>query len=171
MNLNALIPDFKALGKIDWSKPQVDTKNVCALATLAGAVLMLIFCFCPWFGLKNPEESETITRLGITLWYGIFGFIFALVTVAGTLYRQHALAFCASVLCLLMGLLGMVCWASLKQDGIEVDGDLLKDMVELGKAFGAKISVVRWGAILYFISALVAAGGSFCSATGLELKK
>ncbi len=169
MNLNALIPNFKDLGTIDWSKPNVDTKSIFSLAALAGAVLMLIFCFCPWFGLT--DDANTFTRLGITLWYGIFGFIFALVTVAGTLYRQHALAFCASVLCLLMGILGMVCWASLKQDGVEVEADLLKDMVELGKAFGAKISVVRWGAILYFISALVAACGTFCSATGVQLKK
>ncbi len=169
MDFKKLIPDFNALGKTDWTKPQVDTKDVIGLATLAAAVLMLVFVFCPWFGMWNDQENDGIARLGITLWYGVLGFIFALVAVGGTLYRQHALTFCASVLCLVMGLLGMVCWASLKENGVEFDGEQLKQLVELGKAFGAKISIVRWGAILYFVCALVTAAGSFMAATGCKL--
>ena len=51
MDFKKLIPDFNALGKTDWTKPQVDTKDVFGLATLAAAVLMLVFVFCPWFGM------------------------------------------------------------------------------------------------------------------------
>jgi hypothetical protein len=116
-----------------------------------------------------PILGNSVSALNRLSSYVSYAFIFALVAVGGTLYRQHALTFCASVLCLVMGLLGMVCWASLEENGVELDGDQLKELVEFGKTLGAKISVVRWGAILYFVCALVTAAGSFMAATGCKL--
>lgn len=176
MNFKALIPDFGAIGRTDWSKPSVDTKNVWALGAILAAVLMVIFVFLPWFGLDIPFIGP-VTRLGITLWYGIFGFIFALVAICSTLYMHYSLGFWASLLGVIMGLLGMICWASLTYDGDTQTAAELKEGVEafksLASGLGSKgeISTIRYGAILYFVSALVGVVANFFAATGIQLKK
>ena len=169
MDFNLLKPDFNALGKTDWGKPQVDTKNIVALAGTVAAALMLIFVFCPWFGLEasatvkvaakaisGESADESVTRLGITLWYGIIGFVAAVAALVGHLYNHKALAFCGGVLGALMGLLGMFMYASLSKDGVTIESEILK----LGVASGL-YETIRWGAILYFIVSLVAGGAAF----------
>lgn len=167
MDFKKLIPDFNALGKTNFANPTVDTKNLFGVVALLASLLMVVFVFCPWFGIS--AEGETITRLGITLWYGIIGFIFTLATLCFSLYKHYNFAFFSSLVCVLMGILGMVCFASLSKDGVTVDGDLIKFSVKTAKAMNVDvdIDVIRWGSIIYFISALVAAVGTFCAAVGL----
>lgn len=184
MNFNSLIPDFNALGSIDYRKPVVDTKNTVALVALCAAVLGVIFVFLPWckyamnetvsglasaFGAKASFSSN----LGITTWYGIFGFIFAAVAVVGVLYKQYALAFWAAVLCVLMGLIG---WVSLADCTITAEGfgqseshtasaKELKESIDMGI-----MTVSHIGAILFFLSGLVTAACSFMLATGKSVE-
>ena len=47
--MQKFIPDFAALGNIDWSKPQLDTKNKQWNIMAIAAVAMLITIFLPWF--------------------------------------------------------------------------------------------------------------------------
>ena len=155
MDFKKLIPDFNALKNVNWAKPEVDTKNTLGLAGLVAAGLMAIFVFLPWFGILFIDRS------GITLWYGILGFIFALVAVAGVLYKQHGLTFCASVGGILMGLLGLICYASLTYEGQTQSAEEIKNMVEEASKHGADIPISRIGAILYFVAALASAAVAY----------
>lgn len=149
MDFKKLVPDFNALKSVNLAKPEFDTKNTLGLAGIASAALMVVFVFLPW--LSVAEGSS----LGITAWYGILGFIFALAACAGALYKQHALAFCASACGVLMGILGLVCYTSITYQGVTVSADLVK----LAAAAGADVS--RIGAILYLVAALASAAVSY----------
>ena len=159
MNFNSLIPNFNALGSIDFRKPAIDKGNTVALIVLGAAVLGVIFVFLPWFSLSGDGGSAS--RLGITTWYGIFGFIFAAVAVAGTLYKQHALAFWAAVLCVLMGLVGWLTVPSLTVEGKELPSELIKLLL-----IEPKVSAGHLGAILFMLSGLATGACSFMLATG-----
>lgn len=191
MNFNSLIPDFNALKGIDYRKPVVDKSNTVALVALCAAVLGVIFVFLPWckYSVNESEISRgflsfgTIfrganvdvsasTNLGITLWYGIFGFIFAAVAVAGVLYKQNALAFWAAVLCVILGLIG---WLSLADctmtisildynDITNATADEMKEVIDKKMA-----TVNHIGAILFFFSGLVTAACTFMLATGKKV--
>jgi len=151
MDFNKLLPDFNAIGKTDWAKPQVDTKDIMGLVALVGAALMLIFVFLPW--CKATWLGQTgDAYLGITTWYGILGFIMALVAVAGSLYKQYSFTFWAAVLGVLFGIIGMI-----------VVPDTSAEELELAKMLGVKVSHV--GAILYLVASLVAGAGAFLKAT------
>lgn len=52
MDFTKLNPDFNALGRLDYSKPVIDTKNTIALIALVAAVLSVVFVFLPWFSVK-----------------------------------------------------------------------------------------------------------------------
>lgn len=147
MSTNKLIPDFNAIEKIDWSKPELNTKDTFSLVSFAGAALMVVFVFLPWCS-ASWEGVAGDSYLGITTWYGILGFIMALVAVVGALYKQNALTFCAAVVGVVFGIVGMV-----------VIPYTTSAEVELAKAIGIEISHV--GAILYLIAAVVAAAGSY----------
>ncbi len=166
MDFNQLTPDFNALKSIDYRKPVVDKNNTVALVALCAAVLGVIFVFLPWFSLSGHGES--VSRLGISLWYGIFGFIFAAVAVAGVLYKQNALAFWAAVLCVILGLIGWFSVPSLTQDGKSLTADEVKVAIEVGKLIGVKAGHI--GAILFTLAGLATAGSTFMLATGKKLK-
>lgn len=151
MDFNKLLPDFNAIGKTDWAKPQVDTKDVMGLVALVGAALMLIFVFLPWCKATWLGQTGEV-YLGITTWYGILGFIMALVAVAGSLYKQYSFTFWAAVLGVLFGIIGMI-----------VVPDTSAEELELAKMLGIKVSHV--GAILYLVASLVAGAGAFLKAT------
>lgn len=151
MDFNKLLPDFNAIGKTDWAKPQVDTKDVMGLVALVGAALMLIFVFLPWCKATWLGQTGDV-YLGITTWYGILGFIMALVAVAGSLYKQYSFTFWAAVLGVLFGIIGMI-----------VVPDSSAEELELAKMLGIKVSHV--GAILYLVASLVAGAGAFLKAT------
>lgn len=175
MDFKLLKPDFNALGKTDWAKPQIDTKNIFALAGTIAAALMVVFVFCPWFGVEagsltrslasemGESADNTVTRLGITLWYGIIGLIAAVAALVGNLYNQKPLAFWGGVLGALMGLLGLFMYASLTKDGETIEADMLKLAVSTGV-----MDTIRWGATLFFISSLVAAATAFANVMGLK---
>lgn len=165
MNFNSLIPDFNALKGIDYRKPVVDKSNTVALVALCAAVLGVIFVFLPWFSLSGHGES--VSRSGITLWYGIFGFIFTAVAVVGVLYKQNALAFWAAVLCVILGLIGWFSVPSLTQDGKSLTADEVKIAIEVGKFLGVKAGHI--GAILFTITGLVTAACTFMLATGKKV--
>lgn len=165
MDFKQLLPDFNAIGKTDWAKPQVDTKNTMSLVALVGAALMIVFVFLPWATLS--AEGESINRLGITTWYGIFGLLFALVACAGVLYKHYSLTFCAAVFGVVFGIIGGCVVPSFTVDGVTVSGDLIKaglEMAEAASAFGSKAdlpSLTHLGALLYLVASLVAGVGAY----------
>lgn len=110
MDFKTLLPDFEAIKKTDWKKPQVDTKNTKKLAMLICAGLMLVFVFFAW--LKLSCSSGNITwegaKMGIATWYGFFAFLCAVVAVAGCVYNHTTLTFCAAVLGILFALIGLM---------------------------------------------------------------
>ena len=147
MSFQKLIPDFNAIGKTDWSKPEVDTKDTFNLVSFAGAALMVVFVFLPWCKASWGGITGD-SYLGITTWYGIFGLIMALASVVGVLYKQYQLTFCAALLGIVFGIIGMV-----------VVPDASAEELEIAKALGIEISHI--GAVLYLIASVVAAVGSY----------
>ena len=172
MEFNRLIPDLNALRHTDWSKPQFDTKNILFWVSIGTVALMAIFTLLPWFGTHARlfGETETATRLGITTWYGFMGLVFALTTGGATLYKQYGLAFCTSALCVLMGLLGLVCYTSLTNGGDTLDVEEVRRSIHLVKGLGGTVKIVRIGAVLYTLSALLSAGISLLSAIGYDIR-
>lgn len=168
MDFNQLTPDFNALKSIDYRKPVVDKSNTVALVALCAAVLGVIFVFLPWFSLS--VDGESASRLGIGLWYGIFGFIFAAVAVAGVLYKQYALAFWAAVLCVILGLIGWFSIPSLTVDGKTATSEQIELLIKAGKLLGDGVKVGHIGAILFTLAGLATAGSTFMLATGKKLK-
>lgn len=110
MDFKTLLPDFEAIKKTDWKKPQVDTKNTKNLAMLVCAGLMLLFVFFAWLKITAYGGGVTYegTKLGIATWYGVFAFVCALAAVAGCVYKHTTLTFCAAALGILFGLIGMM---------------------------------------------------------------
>ena len=108
--------------------------------------------------------SEIASRLGFTTWYGIIGLIMALTAVAGVLYKQYALAFWAAVICVVLGFIGWLSYASLTMDGRTATADDIK----LAANFGA-VSIGHLGAILFFFSSAIAAVCSLLMATGRKI--
>lgn len=110
MDFKTLLPDFEAIKKTDWKKPQVDTKDTKKLAMLVCAGLMLVFVFFAW--LKLTANTGVITyegsKMGIATWYGFFAFLCALAAVAGCVYNHTTLTFCAAVLGILFALIGLM---------------------------------------------------------------
>lgn len=166
MDFTKLNPDFNALGRLDYSKPVIDTKNTIALIALVAAVLSVVFVFLPWFSVKVSMfgQSESASRLGITTWYGIIGLIMALTAVAGVLYKQYALAFWAAVICVVLGFIGWLSYASLTMDGRTATADDIK----LAANFDA-VTIGHLGAILFFFSSAIAAVCSLLMATGRKI--
>jgi hypothetical protein len=56
MDLKTLLPDFNAIGKTDWSKPQLDTKDKTNLLMFVGAALMVVFVFLSWIKLTATYD-------------------------------------------------------------------------------------------------------------------
>ena len=158
MDFKTLLPDFEAIKKTDWGKPQVDTKDTMNLVMLGGAALMVIFTFLSW--CTYSEGGKSVSVLGITTWYGIFAFLCAAVALAGVLYKHTTLTFCAAVLGVLFGVLGMVLYSSCTVDGVTVDAKILKATVEAGKA-----SVSHLGAILYLVATVATAAAAYLKIT------
>lgn len=110
MKLSSLLPDFSAIAKTDWSKPQLDTKDKLSLFALIGAIVMVIAVFNSWaeynITLYN-RQSISASVSGISTWYGVLCLICALAAVAGCLYGHAKLAFCSALLglfiCLFFG--------------------------------------------------------------------
>ena len=86
MDFNKLIPDFGAFGRTDWAKPSIKTGDKNWIISIAIVALMLIFLFLPW--TSATQSGVTVSRLGITTWYGIIGLISVAIAAYGVLYEQ-----------------------------------------------------------------------------------
>jgi cation transport ATPase len=127
-------PDFAALSKIDFSKPQIQKDNKMWLALAGCAVAALIFCFFPaWW---DAEDVKSYNAFGA--WYSIIAFLGVLVAIFSVLYGQYKLAFWAGLVIAVMALLGFF---------------LAPDAKELAAAkLSSRIDVLRWGAYLTFVA-------------------
>ncbi len=169
MDFKQFIPDFGAIAKTDWAKPQFDPTNIVKLVGIIASSLMLIFVFCPWFGVSEDGESEV--RLGITLWYGIFAFLTTSVIIVCFLYNHNALALLASLVCILFAIIGLLSWPNLNVDGMEMPGDFIKAVAKMARMHGEEFNIVRWGAIMYLLSSLVTSAAAFANIIGFNFKK
>ena len=161
MDFKTLLPDFEAIKKTDWAKPnlKVDTKDYTALALFAGAALMLIFVFLPW--ATYADQVDSVSRLGITTWYGIFAFICAAAAVVGVLYNHTELALCAAVLALLFGILGVAIVPEMTYEGKTLTSERIKEALEKN----SKASLTHWGAYLYLVASVVTGAAAYLKIT------
>ena len=166
MDFKTLLPNFDAVKKTDWAKPQlnVDTKDPFRLVMLAGAVLMLVFVFLPWITVTASASSSlgqagsvATKTLGIATWYGFFAFLCAAVAIVGALYKHTELAFCAAVLGVLFGLLGVMISPDVANAEAEVSVG--------GYSAKAKTTVGHLGAILYLVATVVTAAAAYLKIT------
>lgn len=135
--LKEMKPDFAALSKIDFSKPQIQKDNKMWLILAGCAVAALIFCFFPaWLKYDLSFGSDKVYN-AFGAWYGVFAFLGVLVAVASVLYGQYKLAFWAGIFIALMALLGFF---------------LTPDAKEFLAAKAAKADISRWGAYLTFVA-------------------
>ena len=169
MDFKQFIPDFRAIAKTDWAKPQFDPTNIVKLVGIIASSMMLLFVFCPWFGVS--EDGESVVRLGITLWYGIFAFLTTTVIIVCFLYNHNALALLASLVCILFAIIGLLSWPDLNVDGMEMPGDLIKLGAKMARMAGEEVNIVRWGAIMYLLSALLTSAAAFANVIGFNFKK
>ncbi len=158
MDFKTFLPDFEAIKKTDWAKPEVDTKDTMNLVMLGGAALMVIFTFLSWCSFK--EGAISCSKMGLATWYGIFAFLCALVAVAGVLYKHTTLTLCAAALGLVFGLLGVVMVPSISVGPLTMSGS---DIKELAKATGVTIS--HTGAILYLVAAVATGAAAYLKIT------
>ena len=143
--------DFAALKNVNWAKPALETKNVFTWISLGMISLMLLFVFFPWFGAYNVFTDDGAFRLGITLWNGILGFLFAGAALVGWLYKQPAIVFWASVTAMLLGFIGMFGYTALTDNGITLSAAEVEVMVE---GFRGRIETTHFGAVLFFLASL-----------------
>lgn len=143
--------DFAALKNVNWAKPALETKNVFTWISLGMISLMLLFVFIPWFGAYNVFTDDGAYRLGITLWNGILGFLFAGAALVGWLYKQPAIVFWASVTAMLLGFIGMFGYTSLTDNGITLSAAEVEVWVE---GLRGRIETTHIGAILFFLASL-----------------
>lgn len=143
--------DFAALKNVNWAKPALETKNVFTWISLGMISLMLLFVFIPWFGAYNVFTDDGACRLGITLWNGILGFLFAGAALVGWLYKQPAIVFWASVTAMLLGFIGMFGYTSLTDNGITLSAAEVEVWVE---GLRGRIETTHIGAILFFLASL-----------------
>lgn len=151
MDFKTFLPDFEALKKTDWAKPQVDTKDKKNLVMLGGAVLMVVFVFLPWASY-GALGITVASKLGIVTWYGVLAFLCAAAAVVGVLYKHTTLTFCAAALGVLFGLLGIILVPSLTVAGVTLSGSDIKAAVD---ASNGVAYVSHIGAILYLVASVV----------------
>lgn len=142
--------------------PKCDKSNILVLVALGAIALMLILTFVPWF--KLSDSGLSISRVGITTWYGIFACIFTIVAAVGVLYNHRALAFGSAIICVIMAVIGLIVYPSLSHEGIPIEADVVKETAK-------NISHSRLGNIFFLIASLVTAGATFLLAKGKEIKK
>lgn len=169
MDANKLLPDFNAIGKTNWSKPEMNTKDTLWLVSAIGAFLMFVFLFLPWFGISD-EDSMGMTRMGISMWPGIFALIGTVAAIVGVLYNHNGLAFCGATLSALFALISLFCVFSLPIEVFGISKELPAELIKEGIQDG-KLSTVRYGAILHLICALVTGGVAFLKISGYKFNK
>ena len=168
MDFKTFLPDFEAIKKTDWAKPQVDTKDKTNLLMFVGAALMVVFVFFPWIKLSAVQFGNTWegSDLGVTEWYGVFALLCGLAAVVGALYNHTTLAFTAAVLGLFFGLLGLLCFpeVTVKCKG---ESDVISGASEWEDVVKAstKTSISRLGTILYLVATAVTGAVAYLKIT------
>lgn len=172
-------PDFAALGKTDWTKPQLDTKNKQWMIMAIATVVMLITIFLPWFysagwmqelyeGKTLYEADVTASGSGFSFWYGIMAFIFTLVALASIVYKQYKFFFWATALSAIMGIIA-ICTQSAAVEATRVisnsvvsdlpNGTLTEKLTkeeyeQLNKIMNGVLVNLAWGAMIHVAAAL-----------------
>jgi hypothetical protein len=175
MDFKKLIPDFSAIGKTNWGKPNLDTKNPMWLLMAGAALLMVVFTFISWQTVTAkmpPFPVAEATTMGITTWFGVIAFIATIVAIYGILYKQTQFAFCGAIVAAICGLIGCLMIVDGTSEGVDVTVAQIKeakaDIAEAQKygAKGCSFEISHLGAILFLVASLVLAGASF-----LQIKK
>lgn len=170
---NNLAPNIDAIRKTNWSQLQFDKNNVLVFATLVALLLMLVSVFLNWFHLEvETWEDYEGSRMGITLWYGILGFILALIAAMGVLYNHNSLAFWATVICVVLAIIAMIDWPTVRLDDdlySLIDKKSLEAHVDEYDNFEYEKGG-RIGAILFLIGSVISAVCSYLLATGKKVK-
>lgn len=164
MDFKKLIPDFGAIGRTEWGKPYVDTKNNAWLIMTCAAALMVVFVFIPWFSATQSGWGMTVTatRFGITTWYGILGLIFTLVALYGILYKQMQFVFWGAVLAVVMGLIGWLSMADVNTTVLGVKRELTVAEIKQDLQWDPNAYTFgHIGAILFFFTSAALAVFSF----------
>ena len=153
----SLVPNLEELIKTDWKKPAVDLKDVKSIILLAFAVISLIVVFIPWHSVGIGVEDAGVVKLrafGFSTWYGIVGLFAALVSIAGVLYKHYSLTFCASLVAVIMGVVGMNAYPDSKLvigfDDQEAEKQFEKEMNEVG--LGSSPSIEFPGPVVALVS-------------------
>jgi hypothetical protein len=159
MDFKAFKPDFGVFSKTEWNKPNLCKKNYLYIGL---AAIMVIFAFLPWLrysAIESGDPNEVIngSRLGITTWYGIVGFVGALVTAYGVLYKQKVWAFWGAVLAFIMGWIGANSYADIKFD----DYVVFKETMEQYARAGQGMAISHFGANVFMLAAAFVAVLSF----------
>jgi hypothetical protein len=177
--MSKFTPDFAALGNIDWSKPQLDTKNKQWLIMAGAAVVMLITIFLPWFyasgWAKEIYQGEVMYKADVTasgnafcFWYGIFAFIFTLVALVSVAYKQYKFFFWATALSAVMGIIAIFIQNAAVEvttvvsnsqvvnipDGTVVENYTADEFKALNEAMDDVLANFAWGAILHVLAAV-----------------
>lgn len=160
MDIKTFLPDFSAVAKSNWSKPSFNTSTPVNIAMLVGAALMLVFVFTPWTTFEYSSWGWKFegSTFGFTTWYGFLGFLCAVAAVVGVLYGHTELTFCAAVLGLLFGLLGVIMVADVSEGLIEYTSKEIKALV---KDPYTSASVGHWGAYIYLVATVVTGAASY----------
>lgn len=170
MDFKKFIPDFGAIAKTNFAAPAVGKGNVRNTVLAVLSLLMVVAVFLPWFhweylltgsGDEPTTTMEAYNKLGIATLWGIFGFVVALVTLFGVLYKQYALAFWAAVLAAIFGCFGTGVitgfeFAIGKQDYI-----VYEESLKMAKMTDTFLPVTHIGAELFMVVAVLVAALSF----------
>jgi hypothetical protein len=185
MDFKQFIPDFGAIAKTEWGKPQWGGKqDVIKLIGIIATFAMLTFVLMPWFGVDYSDETLNVfimkgralpdlpTRAGITTWCGFLGFTTAVAALFGFIYNHKAIALWASALCIFFGFCGFFVYTSLDFPRLDrnICGEMSKDEIKFMLDLGV-LETVRWGAVMYFIAALHATAAAFAGVIGFKFKK
>ena len=170
MDFKKFIPDFGAIAKTNFAAPAVGKGNLRNTVLAILSVVMLVAVFLPWFhweylltgsGDEPTTTMEAYNKLGIATLWGIFGFVVALVTLFGVLYKQYALAFWAAILAAIFGCFGTGVitgfeFAIGKQDYI-----VYEESLKMAKMTDTFLPVTHIGAELFMVVAVLVAALSF----------
>lgn len=162
-----LIPNVKALGSVNFSKPEIGRKNLGGTVLAILAVLMVVAVFLPWFSMEYVDAAsgksvlESASRLGITTLWGILGFVVALVSLFGALYRQYALTLWAAILAVVFGYIGANSVYTLEFTMNKTDYIILQEQLQLLDVFNKPIPATHLGANIFTIVAALVAVLSF----------
>ena len=170
MDFKKFIPDFGAIAKTNFAAPAVGKGNVRNTVLAVLSLLMVVAVFLPWFhweylltgsGDDPTTTMEAYNKLGIATLWGIFGFVVALVTLFGVLYKQYALAFWAAILAAIFGCFGTGVITGFEFAIGKEDYIVYEESLKMAKMTDTFLPVTHIGAELFMVVAVLVAALSF----------